>query len=155
MPSTDLSPLTHSWPLFERNRQFDLGQDFAWGDTTMLDLSAGSTALAEQGIGTWECMIKGSVLTWSPEVFDLFGMPRHKPPGRKQSVALYREASRVKIERLRSHAIKHKRGFTLDAEIVPANGGRRWIRVIAAPVCVGNQTVRLHGFKRDVTHEYR
>lgn len=155
MTMADPLPLMHSWPLFERDRQFDLGQDFAWGETVSLDLTAGSAALAAQGIGTWECALKGNVLTWSTEVFDLFGIPRHKPAHRKQSVSLYRERSRVKMERLRAHAIKHRRGFTLDAEIVPANGGHRWIRLIAAPVCIDNQTVKLQGFKRDVTHEYR
>lgn len=152
---TDLSPLTRSWPLFERDRQFDLGKDFAWDPTVSLDLTTGSSALAQQGIGTWECELKGNVLTWSTEVFDLFGMARNKPAARKLSVSLYREASRAKMERLRAHAIKHKRGFTLDAEIVPANGGLRWIRLIAAPVCVDNRTVKLQGYKMDVTHEYR
>jgi PAS domain-containing protein len=151
----DLSPLKHDWPMYEPARQFDLGRDFAWDPSTTLDLTAGSTALAQQGIGTWECELKGSILTWSTEVFDLFGMPRNKPAGRKLSVSLYREASRAKMERLRAYAIKHQRGFTLDAEIVPANGGLRWIRLIAAPVCVDNRAVKLQGYKLDVTHEYR
>jgi PAS domain S-box-containing protein len=155
MISNDLSQLTHSWPLFERDRQFAMGQDFAWSSATMLDLSAGQAMLAQQGIGTWECNLSNNVLTWSPEVYGFFGMSRNKPAGRKLSVSLYREDSRVKMERLRAYSIKHQRGFTLDAEIVPANGGRRWIRVIAAPVCIGNRAVQLQGFKRDVTHEYR
>jgi PAS domain S-box-containing protein len=155
MATAEPIPMTNSCPLFERDRQFDLGQDFVWGETVSLDLNAGRAMLAQQGIGTWECELKGNLLTWSPVVFDLFGVPEHKPVGRKLSVSLYREASRVKMERLRAHAIKHKRGFTLDAEIVPANGGHRWIRLIAAPVCVDNRAVKLQGYKRDVTHEYR
>jgi hypothetical protein len=36
----------------------------------------------------------------------------------------------------------------LDAEILPAVGGqRRWMRLIAAPICNGNRVVRLHGLK--------
>ncbi|AYJ87517.1 hypothetical protein D3Y57_18325 [Sphingomonas paeninsulae] len=155
MISNELSQSTHSWPLFEHGRQFSLGHDFAWSNTATLDLSAGQAMLAQQGIGTWECNLVNNVLTWSPEVFDFFGMPQHKPANRKRTVSLYREASRTKMERLRAYSIKHQRGFTLDAEIVPANGGHRWIRVIATPVCIGNRAVRLEGFKRDVTHEYR
>jgi hypothetical protein len=51
------------------------------------------------------------------------------------------------MERLRSYAIKHKRGFTLDAEIRPAVGGRRWMRLIAAPIYVRDRPARLHGLK--------
>ena len=51
------------------------------------------------------------------------------------------------MERLRSYAIEHKRGFTLDAEIRPAVGGRRSMRLIAAPVCDGDKVIRLHGLK--------
>jgi hypothetical protein len=51
------------------------------------------------------------------------------------------------MERLRAHAIKHRRGFTLDAEIRPAVGGTRWMRLIAAPACIGDEAVRLHGLK--------
>ena len=51
------------------------------------------------------------------------------------------------MERLRAHAIKHQRGFTLDVEINPATGGRRWMRLIGAPVCEGGRAVRLHGLK--------
>ncbi|WP_293880173.1 PAS domain-containing protein [Sphingomonas sp.] len=152
---TDLSPPAHSWPLFERHRQFDAGHDFGWSQSTSIDLLAGQAALARQGIGTWECDLSHNALTWSTQVYDLFGMPHGKPAGRKLTVSLYREDSRVKMERLRAYAIKHSRGFTLDAEIVPANGGRRWIRLVAAPVCVDGTPVRLQGFKRDVSHEYR
>ena len=38
-------------------------------------------------------------------------------------------------------------GFTLDAEIAPATGARRWMRLIAAPVCEGGEVVRLQGLK--------
>jgi hypothetical protein len=51
------------------------------------------------------------------------------------------------MERLRSYAIRHKRGFTLDIEIRAAVGETRWTRLIAAPLCEGNRAVRLHGLK--------
>jgi hypothetical protein len=51
------------------------------------------------------------------------------------------------MERLRSYAIRHKRGFTLDVDIRAAVGETRWVRLIAAPVCDGNRVARLHGLK--------
>jgi PAS domain-containing protein len=86
-------------------------------------------------------------LIWSGGVYDIFGLPRDASVSRDESVALYAEDSRAAMERLRAHAIKHRRGFTLDAEIRPANGASRWMRLIAAPVCEGGRVVRLHGLK--------
>jgi hypothetical protein len=54
---------------------------------------------------------------------------------RDETVALYCEGSRAAMEKLRAYAIKHRRGFTLDVEIKPAQAPQRWMRLIAAPVC--------------------
>ncbi len=51
------------------------------------------------------------------------------------------------MEKLRAYAIRHRRGFTLDAEIQPMQGERRWMRLIAAPVCTGDTVVQLQGLK--------
>jgi hypothetical protein len=63
-------------------------------------------------------------------------------------VQRYVSESRVAMERLRAHAIEHKRGFTLDVEIEPTSGERRWMRLIAAPICIGDRVVRLRGLKQ-------
>ena len=67
---------------------------------------------------------------------------------RDEAIGFYAEHSRAAMERLRSHAIRHRRGFTIDAEILPATGGAsRWMRLIAAPICDVEKVVRLHGLK--------
>jgi PAS domain-containing protein len=52
------------------------------------------------------------------------------------------------MERLRAYAIKHRRGFTLEAEIRPDRGTRRWIRLLGAPICDDGRVIRLHGLKQ-------
>lgn len=149
------SPLTHSWPLFEQHQRFDLG--------CLLDEPGDVPATPEHhpefleahGIGLWECNLQDSALSWTAGVFDLFGLPRGVAIERDEIAALYAEPSRTAMERLRAHAIKHRRGFTLDAEILPVNAPPRWMRLIAAPVCVGRQVVRIHGIKQDVSAIYR
>lgn len=140
-------PLHHSWPLFEQERHFDLGCILS---CAVIDLikpaSAGELGL--QHAGCWECDLKDESLTWSGGVFDIFGLPRGAAITRRDMVALYCEESRARMESLRSHAIKHKRGFTLDAKIRPAAGGEdRWMRLIGVPVCENGRAVRLHGLK--------
>jgi PAS domain-containing protein len=149
------SPLTHSWPLFEQRQRFDLGC-LTDGQNGVPAMTGGDTApLTARGIGLWECDLHDNALTWTAGVYDLFGLPRGAILDRDAIAALYAEPSRAAMERLRAHAIKHRRGFTLDAEIVPVTGPRRWMRLIAAPVCVGRHAVRLHGIKQDVTALYR
>lgn len=144
-------PLTHSWPLFECGQHFDLGMTL---DVTPLrgDLV---TARPIETAGRWECDLRDNRLTWTPEVYALFGLPADTPPARADVLPLYEEGSRALMERLRAYAIRHRRGFTLDAEIRPADGGRRWMRLVAAPVIEEGRVVRLLGLKQDITGEYR
>jgi len=147
-------PLTHSWPLFEQHQRFDLGCLLEeWSDAPVAS-GHHPELLAARGIGLWECNLSDNALSWTDGVFDLFGLPRGAVLARDEIAALYAEPSRATMERLRAYAIKHRRGFTLDAVIVPVNGPSRWMRLIAAPVCVGRQVVRLHGIKQDVSAAY-
>jgi PAS domain-containing protein len=69
-------------------------------------------------------------------------------------VSLYCPDSRQAMEQLRAHAIKHRRGFTVDAEIRRPDGEHRWMRLSAMPVLDGGLVMRLRGTKIDVTDEY-
>ena len=149
---TDPLPLHHSWPLFESGCHFDLGMSFE-PDADAFALP-GDAPLAAQGIGRWSCDLADNSLAWTSPVFDLFGLPRHAPIARNDIVALYCEESRAAMERLRAYAIKHRRGFTVDMEIRTGGGRRRWMRLLAAPVCDGNRVVRLEGLKQDISRHY-
>lgn len=148
---TEPLPLHHSWPLFERERRFDLGRVLERSETafsTAVLSPADEQELARSGIGRWECDLADNALTWSVGIYDIFGFPRSAFVRREQAVALYCEDSRAVMERLRAYAIKHQRGFTFDAQIRQISTGRRWMRLSAAPVCEGNRVVRLQGLKQ-------
>lgn len=139
-------PLHHSWPLTEQPRLFELGSILS---SVVTDLMAPGR-VGELGLhhaGCWECDLADDSLTWSGGVFDIFGLPRDARISRAEALAFYDEGSRAAMERLRTYAIKHLRGFTLDAKIHSAVGETRWMRLITAPVCAENRTVRLTGLK--------
>lgn len=142
-------PVYHSWPLDERARYFALGQVHG---ASGLDRIAEAWGLARpltgHALGRWECdLADGNRLCWSDAVYDIFGIARGAAVERDEVAALYCEESRAAMERLRAHAIRHRRGFTIDVEIQPVVGKRRWMRLIAAPMCDGEQVVRLEGLK--------
>ena len=150
MKQTYPLPVHHSWPLYERDRFFELGQ-LHDGNGTLDPVPALDDVVAPvrpARLGPWECDLTDHTrLSWSDEVYDIFGIPRGVAVARHEAVALYAEGSRAAMEKLRAYAIRHRRGFTLDVEIKPAQAPRRWMRLIAAPVCVGDHVVKLQGLK--------
>jgi len=143
---TEPLALHHSWPIFEQARHFDLGCVLSSAVTDIIEPAQVGT-LGLHHAGLWECDLSDNSLIWSGGVYDIFGLPRNAKIARDEIVALYREESRAAMERLRAHAIKHRRGFTLDVEINSVTDGRRWMRLIGAPVCEEGRAVRLHGLK--------
>jgi len=143
------SPPYHSWPVYEREHRFVLGRILD-GSATLIGGRASKRSLAHDGIGWWECDLARNALTWTDEVYDIFGLPRGARVSRNEAVALYCEHSRAVMEGLRAHAIKQRQGFILDAEIRPGHGTRRWMRLIAVPVCDNGRVVRLQGFKLNI-----
>jgi len=143
--------LYQSWPLDAQADQFNLGRILDRDENMLPQLNdANAAMLAIHGVGRWSCDLPDERLEWSDAVFDIFGLPRGAVITRPETVALYCEHSRAAMERLRTHAIRHRRGFTLDARIVPAQGQPRWMRLIAAPVCEGNRVIRLEGIKAPI-----
>ncbi len=144
-------PVHHSWPLYERERFFELGRLHGAGTLDAVANSADVTAIDRFGPtlpGWWECdLADNNRLSWSNEVFDIFGLPRGAAATREETVALYEDGSRAAMEKLRAYAIRHRRGFTLDVEIRPVTAAPRWMRLIAAPVCIDDRIVKLHGLK--------
>ena len=141
-------PVHHSWPLYERERHFELGQVHGYETLDSFPGAIDAAGRVRPRIGRWECDLgNDNRLSWSSEVYDIFGIPRGATLVRDEAAALYCEGSRGAMETLRAYAIKHGRGFTLDVEIQPAQDSRRWMRLIAAPLCVDGRAVKLQGLK--------
>lgn len=116
--------------------------------------SPAAARLEQQGVGLWSCDLETETLSWSTSVYDLFGLPAGERLVRALMVAMYEPQSRRAMENLRAHAIRHRRGFTLDAQIRRMDGDTRWMRLSAMPVLRVGKVVRLTGLKQDVTAVY-
>lgn len=135
--------LSHSWPAYEAAERVPI--------VVQPTLVAPAATVP---MGVWSCALETQALTWSPAVYALFGLPEDERLTRALTVSLYLPASRLAMEELRAYAIKHHRGFTLDAQIRQPDGARRWMRLSALPIVEGRRVVRLTGTKQDVTAEY-
>jgi PAS domain S-box-containing protein len=146
-------PLTHSWPLYEATLRLPLGNLVAALDDVQPPPFY-PDPFAQMGIGIWQCDLKDNSLNWTAPVYELFGFPEGEPIERPLAASLYLPDTRIAMEELRAYAIRHRRGFTLDAQIRRPDGDVRWMRLSAIPVIEGRQVVRLCGTKQDVTQEY-
>lgn len=140
-------PLRYDWPINDRQHRFVLGR--------VLDRSAlvFGEAASEPGsglatVGQWECDLSRNSLTWSDQVYDIFGLPRGERVSRDEAVSFYCEHSRAVMEGLRAYAIRQRQAFVVDAEIRPGHGKRRWMRLLALPECENGVVVRLRGLKQ-------
>ncbi len=148
MSDMDSLALFHSWPLYDAAARMGLG------DGDMTDMLTPLGTLASERIGIWSCDLADDSLSWSPAVHALFGLPQGERITRDFALSRYLPHSRTIMEGLRAHAIKHRRGFTMDALIARQDGARRWMRLTAAPILKGGKVVRLAGTKQDVTADY-
>jgi PAS domain S-box-containing protein len=136
--------LTNSWPIYEASWRLPI-------------VGAGADAFPElegEGIGQWSCRLSDEGLTWSEEVYRLFGIPAEERVTRSLARSLYLPHCRSSMEMLRAFSLRHNRGFTLDARIRRPDGDLRWMRLSAAPVLCEGRIVRLAGTKQDVTAKY-
>ncbi len=153
MLPTEPLPLHHSWPMSDAGERLDLGRVHD-GDPAP-GFTPAPLHAADRATGRWACDLATNMLTWSSTVYRLFGMPQDNPVDRGVTVSMYAERSRAAMERLRTHAIRHRRGFTLDIQIAPLDDVCRWLRLTAAPICDAGRVVSLHGYKTDVSDLYR
>jgi PAS domain S-box-containing protein len=150
-------PLYYSWPLFEAAERLDLPaiRPFSFGSApSPLGVVPIAGVLAAQGIGVWECDLADNRLTWTQGVYDLFGLPNGVAVERSLTVSLYHPESRIAMEQLRAHAIRHRRGFTIDVAIRRPDGEDRWMALSAVPIIENRKVERLCGLKVDVTERY-
>ena len=135
------------WPLCDQRHHFDLGHILNCAVTDAIEPDT-IGALGTHHAGLWECDFRENRLIWSGGVYDLFGLERGSAVTREGALRHYCDWSLAKLERLRSHAITHAQGFTLDVDIRAASvGEQRRVRVIAAPRTTDGAVTGLHGIK--------
>ena len=150
MGAMDSLPLFHSWPLYDAAERLGMRAMSVPGSPILESVRA----LASHRVGVWSCDLADNRLSWTAAVHRLFGLPEDEPVTRDFAASRYLPRSRVAMETLRAYAIEHRRGFTMDAMILRADGDRRWMRLSAVPILSGGRVVRLTGTKQDVTAHY-
>ncbi|MHA6730422.1 diguanylate cyclase domain-containing protein [Devosia sp. A369] len=110
-------------------------------------------ASATARIGVWQCDLADNAIAWTDSVYDIFEVPHGAPITREQTLTLYTDASRLKMEAARAEAIRTCTDFGLDVEIITTTGKHRWMRLTGAVDSQDGVAKRIFGMKQDITDE--
>jgi PAS domain S-box-containing protein len=104
-------------------------------------------------VGSWEWDPERDKVTWSEEVYQIFGYDSRLPaPPFRQSAALYAEADYAKLKEAVDRALADGRPYELDLEFRRPDGTRGWLSSRGEVIRDGTGRITgLHGTALDIT----
>jgi PAS domain S-box-containing protein len=107
-------------------------------------------------IGGWEYDARAERITWTDEVYRIYGVDRSYDPNDVGSdIGFYSPESAPTIERAFKRAIDAGEPYDLELEFVRAGGERIWVRTVGRPVLEAGKVVRVSGTFMDITERKR
>ncbi|WP_448600472.1 diguanylate cyclase domain-containing protein [Thermoleptolyngbya sp.] len=106
-------------------------------------------------MGSWELDVATQTLSWSSEVFRLFGLdPNQPPPTLAENQQQYHPNDRPRLRRILSGAIAKGQPFRFQARIIRPDGSIRHIEARGRPRLSADGTVaKLFGTAQDITDQ--
>jgi len=102
--------------------------------------------------GGWEYDVKGAHVTWTDEVYRIYGVePDYDPNDVSRDVNFYAPGSVPIIAEAFRRAVESGEPYDLQLELDRANGERIWVRTIGRPVIEDGAVVRVTGNIMDIT----
>ncbi len=127
--------------------------------TTALQQSESRLQEAQQiaHLGHWSLDLLTDKITWSPEVFHIFGFPPDQAePTYQESLSLFAETDRARIETAIQHATQTGESYELDIPFTRSDGTPGYMFVKGNPVANSQgQTTHLVGILMDISDRKR
>ena len=101
--------------------------------------------------GAWEYDLETGTIDWSDAVYRIHEVPLGTPIHVDDGVRFYAPEGRPTIEAAVERAIDQREAYDLELPLVTAEGNRRWVRTVGAPVVQDDEVVKLAGAFQDVT----
>ncbi len=108
-------------------------------------------------MGSWEWEIATDTVTWSKELYRIFGWDLNRPPPTyREHLQLYTAESMARLQAAIERAIADGIPYALDLEAVRPDGSRRWLTSRGQPQYDAHHRVfGLHGIGADITDRRR
>ena len=106
--------------------------------------------------GGWEYDVATGELTWTDEVFRIYGVERTSDPTEvTQAIAAYDPESAPIIDAAFKRLVAEGVPYDLELGLIRADGQRVWVRTVGRPVLDDGRVVRVGGNISDVTERKR
>ena len=104
-------------------------------------------------IGGWEYDIENKTITWTAEIYYLFGVSPEKydPNNIENDINFYEGEDRAVIESAFWNAIELGDSYDLELQFRNAQGEKLWVRTIGTPVKEGDKIVKVRGAFQDIS----
>lgn len=111
------------------------------------------TAQRIAGVGSWEYDVQTGQITWSDEVFEIFGLdPAQGPPTYEELLQLYHPEDREYHDRVVQQGIQNREPYDLECRAQRSDGSLIYIQARGEPI-INNfgQLIQLVGTILDIT----
>ena len=102
-------------------------------------------------IGAWTFDPATGEGTWTAEVARIHGVDPQRATNAAFGLSFYAPEDRARIEQSIRDAVELGRPYDIEAELIAADGVRRWVRTIGRPVQRDGRVVEVRGSLQDVT----
>ncbi len=104
------------------------------------------------GVGGWQFDLLAKRMSWSTEMYSIYGLSPHKQPTLKEVMGHFPESARVTFKRSINAAIRTQTALDVELPIIRENGQRILVHCIATIEYESGQPVRLNGAICDITN---
>jgi PAS domain S-box-containing protein len=109
-------------------------------------------ALQAAGGAAWDLNLASGEAWWSPEMYELWGVPPDTPMVMDNSIALVHEADREALRKAVEEAITKRTDLICEFRVMHSVRGERWMLSLGRPLTDDSgQAVRLLGLSLDIT----
>ncbi len=103
-------------------------------------------------VGGWEYDAETGQITWTAEVYRIYGVGSdHDPSDVANDISYYSEEDQQTIELAFSNAVSHGQPYDLDLQLITGDGNRKWVRTSGRPVFEGGKIKKVVGNIIDIT----
>ena len=108
-------------------------------------------------VGSWSWIVDGNFLTWSPELYRIFGLdPRQWPPTWGDQARLFTAESFARLRAAVEASVQTGAPFLHELEFVHSSGRRGWLLAqCEADIAANGHVLRLRGTAQDITEQRR
>ncbi len=107
--------------------------------------------------GAWEADLKSGEVSWSEKVYEIHEMEPGAEISLKEGLGFYAPESKGRAEEATEALVEEGKPYDLELQIETAEGHRRWVRSVGAPVEMegaeteGGEATKIAGAFQDIT----